>query len=116
MREERGSATVYALVVGIVLTTGTVLGAQATTLIRLQHEVSAAADLAAIAAVSAQMDGDDGCAQAERVAHRGGAEVVACTMTADVATVTTRGVSARMWGQRFAVQKKARAAPSDYLD
>jgi len=114
-RSDRGSVTVYALMAGFMLCLGTIIGAQATALIRLQHEVSAAADLAAVAASAAAVSGADGCAVARHIAERNGASLVACSMAYEVATVTARGTSGPFWGQRFKVERKARALPADYL-
>jgi secretion/DNA translocation related TadE-like protein len=112
---ERGSATVYAIAAGAFLGLLALLIVQATALIRLQHEVSKAADLAALAATQASVAGRDGCRAAGDLAHRNHATVVRCRMDFDVATVTTRGESKAVWGRRFAFERKARAAPSDYL-
>lgn len=61
------------------------------------------------------MAGRDGCLAAADLARRNHSAVVICRMDFDVATVTTRGESKALWGQRFAFERKARAAPSDYL-
>jgi secretion/DNA translocation related TadE-like protein len=112
---ERGSATVYAVAAGALLGLLAAVIVQATALIRLQHEVSRAADLAALAATQASVAGRDGCRAAADLAERNHAVVVRCRMDFDVATVTTRGESMAIWGRRFAFERKARAAPSDYL-
>lgn len=112
---ERGSATVYAIAVGAVLGLLALAIVQATTLIRLQHEVAKAADLAALAASQASVAGRDGCLAASDLAQLNHARLVSCRMDFDVATVTTRGESKAVWGQRFAFERKARAAPADYL-
>lgn len=113
---DRGSATVYGLLVGFMLCLGTLVATQATTIIRLQHEVASAADLAAVAASAAAVRGEDGCEAAQVVARHNGADVVACAMDLEVATVTTRARSQPMWGQQFTAERRARAAPSDYID
>lgn len=112
---ERGSATVYAIAAGTLLGVIALVIVQATALIRLQHEVARAADLAALAATRASVAGGDGCRAAGEVARRNHAIVVRCQMDFDVATVTARGESEAVWGRRFAFERKARAAPSDYL-
>ena len=114
-RRERGAITVYAIAAGAVLGLIAMAIVQATTLIRLQHEVSKAADLAALAATQASVAGRDGCLAAADLAQRNHATVANCRMDFDVATVTTRGESNALWGQRFAFERKARAAPADYL-
>lgn len=112
---ERGSVTIYAMAAGALLALLALVIVQATTLIRLQHEVSKAADLAALAASQASVAGRDGCEAAGDLARRNHATVVHCRMDFDVATVTARGESKAVWGQRFAFEREARAAPSDYL-
>ena len=114
-RSDKGSVTVYALIAGLMLCLGTIIAAQGTALVRLQHEVSAAADLAAVAASAAAVGGADGCAAARQVVNRNGANLVACSMADEVATVTAGGTSGKFWGQRFTVERKARALPADYL-
>lgn len=116
MKGEHGSVSVYALVIGVFL--GLVAGiiVQVTALIRLDHEVAKAADLAALAASQASVGGSDGCQAARQVAERNNAVVISCEMYFDVADVTTRGESRTVWGQSFAFQSKARAAPLDYVD
>ncbi|MGZ5368643.1 Rv3654c family TadE-like protein [Aeromicrobium sp.] len=114
-RQERGSVTVYAMAAGAFLSLLALVVFQGATLLRLQHEVSKAADLAALAATQASVAGRDGCRAAEDLARRNNAAVVRCRMDFDVATVTTRGESRTVWGQRFAFERVARAAPSDYL-
>lgn len=113
---ERGAVTVYAIVIGSFLALVALVIAQATALIQLQHEVSTAADLSALAATQASVAGRDGCAAARTVAERNHAQVISCRMDFDVATLTTRGESRAVWGRRFAFERKARAAPADYLE
>lgn len=112
---DRGSATVHAAVLLALVTTVAVVVVQAAVLVRLRHEVAAAADLAALAASRASASGADGCAAARLVADRNGAVLVSCRMDLDVATVTARGVSSPWWGKRWAVEQRARAAPADYV-
>lgn len=115
MNRERGSVTIHAIVVGSVLALLAGIAAQGTMLFTLRHEVTKAADLAALAATAASVAGDDGCSAAREIARRNHARVVTCRMDFDVATLTTRSESTALWGQRFAFDSKARAAPADYL-
>ena len=115
MKSERGSVTIYAIAIGGVLGLIAFVIMQATTLIRLQHEVTKAADLAALAASQASVAGKDACAAATEIGRLNHAKVITCRMDFDVATVTTRGESRAVWGQRFGVERKARAAPAEYL-
>jgi secretion/DNA translocation related TadE-like protein len=113
---ERGSATVHAATVGIVLVLITLVAVQAVGLVRMRHQVAAAADLAALAASRASVDGQDGCRAARDVARRNGARLIACRMDFDVATVTARATSPRWWAGRWAAEQRARAAPESYVD
>lgn len=115
MRAERGAVTVQAIAIGSLLGLITVVIMQAAALIRLQHEVTKAADLAALAASQASVAGAEPCAAATEFGRRNHADVIRCRMDFDVATVTARGVSRAVWGQRFKIERKARAAPADYL-
>lgn len=115
MTRESGSATVHAMVVSVVVVTVAIVVIQLAVLVRLRHEMAAAADLAALAGSRASANGDDGCAAARLVAAENGAELVACRMDYDVATVTARGVSSPWWGHRWQAEQRARAAPADYV-
>lgn len=112
---DRGSVTVHAATIAIVLLILTLVMVQATALVRLRHRVAAAADLAALAASRASVDGHDGCAAARRVARRNGAEIVRCRMDYDVATVTARGESPPWWSAAWNSEQRARAAPESYV-
>ncbi len=112
---ERGSVTVYALIASAALSLAMLIAAQATSVIRLQHEVAAAADLAAVAAATKIVEGGDGCAAAREIARRNDVHLTKCQLSYEVATVTARAATAKMWGKRFVVQRRARAGPADYL-
>ncbi|MGH3423905.1 MAG: Rv3654c family TadE-like protein [Nocardioidaceae bacterium] len=115
-RRERGSATVYALVACMLLVLACVVGLQVAALARLQHKVSAAADLAALAASRATVGGEDGCRAAARIADANHAELVSCEMAAEVATLEVAGTTPPMWGRSWTVRRTARAGPADYVD
>jgi secretion/DNA translocation related TadE-like protein len=113
--DDRGSVTVHAAAVAVLLILAALLVTEMAGLVRLRHRVAAAADLAALAATQASVSGRDACAVGRRVARRNGAELVRCRMDYDVATVTARGTSAAWWGHRWAFEQEARAAPDFYL-
>lgn len=113
-RGERGSATVYAVILAVAVGLMAVIAAQCVALARIQHQAASAADLAAIAASKATQAGRDGCAAARAVARRNAGEVDSCELADAVATVTVRIRSPRMWGRTWEVAQRARAAPSDY--
>lgn len=115
LRVERGAATVYAVLIAAVLMMGCVVAVQIATIARLQHTVTAAADLAALAAAQSAVSGDEGCEAARVIARRNHAEVASCEMDADVATVQVAGTSPRFWGRTWTIKRAARAGPSDYV-
>ncbi len=114
-RDDRGAATVQAATVAVLLVVMTLVLLQATSLVRMRHRVAAAADLAALAASRASVDGQDGCRAARVVARRNGADLIDCRMDFDVATVTASDSSPRWWGGRWKVEQRARAAPESYV-
>lgn len=115
-RDERGIATVYAVVVVSTLTLVAVVLMQLSALVGLRQRASAAADLAALAASRASSEGRDGCLAARSIARDNDADVVACRMDLEVATVTVRAVSPRWWGGQWSARSIARAAPVTYLE
>lgn len=118
-RAERGSATVRALTVAVLLVVVAVAVLQIVLVIGLRQRAAAAADLAALAASRASVEGEDPCAAADAVARRNGGRLRDCRMDADVATVRVRAVTSRWliddptgdWG----TEQRARAAPAWYL-
>jgi secretion/DNA translocation related TadE-like protein len=116
VRSEHGSATVHAAAVAVFLVVAAIVLLQVGSLVRMRHQVAAAADLAALAGSQASVRGEDGCAAARTIARRNGAELSACRMDFDVATVNARAVSPPWWGSRWVTNQDARAAPDFYLD
>ena len=112
---ETGAATAYAASIAVLLTTAALVVTQVAGLVRLKHSVAAAADLSALAASRASVNGEEACDAATAIARRNGARVLTCRMDFDVATVTARGTSRTWWGHRWAFEQKARAAPNFYL-
>ncbi|EFQ82087.1 TadE-like protein [Aeromicrobium marinum DSM 15272] len=115
MTRDRGAVSVVAVVVAVGLTVLALVLVQAASLVGVRHTAAAAADLAALAAARAASDGEDGCAAADRIADRNGAELAACRMDHAVSTVTVRVVSDPWWGWRWSAEQRARAAPVSYL-
>jgi secretion/DNA translocation related TadE-like protein len=113
--KDRGAAAVHAMTVAVVLVLVALLVVQAAGLVRMRHRVAAAADLAALAASQASVEGQDGCRAARSIARRNGARLTECRMDYDVATVTARASSPPWWGGRWATEQRARAAPASYL-
>ncbi|CAL9484130.1 Rv3654c family TadE-like protein [Streptomyces radiopugnans] len=88
---ERGSATVWAALCGLVLCTVAVgvlgLGQAVVT----RHRAGAAADAAALAAADHALRGaEEACAAARRVAAAQGARVVRCRVREEIADLTVR--------------------------
>lgn len=80
IRPERGSGTVFALGMALVLAlaaAAAVLVGQVTT---MRHRAEAAADLAALAGAQTQRDGGDGCATADRIAAANGGLLRSCVV------------------------------------
>ncbi|MDQ8706700.1 pilus assembly protein TadG-related protein [Streptomyces sp. LHD-70] len=104
---ERGSATVWAVMVAAALCAvfgGVLLLTQA---VLARHRAGGAADLAALAAADRALRGrQEACAGAERVAAEQGAEVVRCTVRGEIADVTVRARAGS-----FRAQLRARAGP-----
>ncbi|WP_308344828.1 Rv3654c family TadE-like protein [Streptomyces sp. ISL-94] len=91
MSRDRGSATVWAVLVATVLGAvfgGVLLLGQA---VVARHRAAAAADLAALAAAASWAHGPEAaCATARRVARAQGAALAACRVEGEVAEVTAR--------------------------
>lgn len=114
-RRDRGSATVYAIVLATMIGVMAVVAVQCVALARIQHKAASAADLAALAASRAAQQGRDGCGEAQSVAKHNAAELRDCEMSDAVATVTVQIESPPMWGRTWEVAQRARAAPGDYV-
>lgn len=107
MDSDRGSATVWVVMVAATLCAvfGAVLLLGQAVLAR--HRAGGAADLAALAAADRALKGSkEACADAARVAKAQGTEVVRCTVRGEIADVTVR---ARSSG--FRAQLRSRAGP-----
>ncbi|MCD9199646.1 Rv3654c family TadE-like protein [Aeromicrobium wangtongii] len=112
---DRGAMAVHAVTLSILLVVVALVVVQGAGLVRMRHRVAAAADLAALAASQASVEGRDGCRVARSIARRNGAELTRCRMDYDVATVTARATSPPWWGGRWATEQRARAAPESYV-
>lgn len=115
-RGEQGSATVHALTVVVLVCFVAFACVQVAFAITLRQRAAAAADLSALAASRASVEGEDACAEARSLARRNGARVRTCRMDADVATVTVRAIGPRWTIGRWASEQRARAAPAWYLE
>lgn len=113
---ERGSATVQATAIVAMLCLIAFGCLQAALAVSLRERAAAAADLAALAASRASVEGGDPCAVARRVARANGARLRDCDLAADVATVTARATGPRWSIGRWMTDQRARAAPAWYLE
>lgn len=115
-RGERGSSTVVvAGLISLLCVIGTavlVIGMARTA----RHQAEAAADLAALAAASALLEGDAApCAAAGEIAARNDASLTGCTIEGQTVQVTVSvAVNLGRWGIGEA-QARARAGPVDVL-
>lgn len=113
--KDGGSATIWAALIITLAMAATMLVFSVTGLVRLHHQTHNAADLAALAATSAQMRGSDGCLVARQILLKHQAKLVKCELFGVVATITARTTVAELFGTSFAFKAKSRAAPADYL-
>ncbi|MDO9378149.1 MAG: flp pilus-assembly TadE/G-like family protein [Nocardioidaceae bacterium] len=111
---EHGSGTVHVVTACLVLATLALVAVQLAGLLALKHRVTAAADLAALAASQAVESGAEGCAAASRVADANRATLSRCRLVGSVATVEVDATSERVLGRRWSVTRTARAAPADF--
>ena len=84
-------------------------------LLSLHQRAGQGADFAALAASKASADGNDGCANARRIARANGTRITSCRMDAEVATVTARAEIDTPFGA-WGIKQRARAAPSYYFE
>lgn len=113
-RDADGSATVWALLVVLLIWAAAGVAVVETYAVQLRHRVAAAADAAALAAA-----GEGGlaptaaCAAADRAAGRVGGEVVSCALAGPFATVTVRMSPPPLLRWAGPVSARARAGPAD---
>jgi secretion/DNA translocation related TadE-like protein len=110
-REERGTATVFALVFVGLLATVAVLGAAVAAVLVGQRQAAAAADLAALAGASAVQDGGAACPAAEQIAERNRAGLRECAVSGDVVTVEVTLAVRSVFRSEVQVRARARAGP-----
>jgi secretion/DNA translocation related TadE-like protein len=113
-RADDGAATVWALIVVLLVWAMAAVCAVETAAVQARHRSAAAADAAALAAASpGGLDGPTGCAAARRAAARLGAEVTDCALSGPFATVTVRLPSPPPIRWAGPVTARARAGPAD---
>ena len=91
-RADRGSATVFAAAISVVLVMAAAAALVVTAVVLATHRARNAADLAALAGATAVISGGDGCSAAKDSARTNGAAVTTCDVSGDtssfVVTVT----------------------------
>lgn len=108
-RETRGSATVLAVVLLVVLGLAGALAAGLGGVLVAKRRAASAADLAALAGAAAVQRGDPGCAAAAATVRDNRARVVSCQVAGEVVEVE---VSVPVHALGIAdVQDRARAGP-----
>ncbi|MFC8531987.1 Rv3654c family TadE-like protein [Nocardia sp. NPDC057227] len=114
---ERGSATVIACFALLALLAVTAMIAQLGAAVTARHRVQSAADLAALAAAGALLEGPvAGCAAADELAARAGTRLRECTVDQwDVTVVAELRIPLGLFGARFA-SAAARAGPTDKIE
>ncbi len=110
-RHDRGSGTIYALVLVAVVAATAVGAAAVGGAVIARHRAMSAADLAALAAADMLVRGGDPCAAAGHIAARQAVELISCSTTEMVVDVTV-GVPVRgALGFGLVAQMRARAGP-----
>ncbi|MEU2124219.1 Rv3654c family TadE-like protein [Nocardia niwae] len=109
---EEGLATVFVCLALVALIGVTLLIAQVGVVVVARHRAQAAADMAALAAAGALVEGvDAGCAEADEVARRMGARIRVCEAAEwDATVIVERNVPMSLYGDRV-VRAIARAGP-----
>ncbi len=111
-RTVRGSASVLAVALLGVATTGSVLVAVLAGAVVDQRRAESAADLAALAGAGAAQDGRDACVPARAVTGRNGGRLVACAVADLVVSVRVERRTRSVLGLGFTAVGRARAGPA----
>jgi secretion/DNA translocation related TadE-like protein len=112
-RTERGSGTVLSLFWLSIFGCGVVVALVVALLIAQAHQISSAADLAALSAAVHAADGQPAaCAAASRVAGSMTATVQSCRLDGLVVTVELQSRGITLWGVHLPMRAAARAGPA----
>jgi secretion/DNA translocation related TadE-like protein len=111
-REQRGSATPFAIAcLGLVVLLAAALGV-VSAMIHAHRRAQAAADLAALAAAQAVARGTEGCAAGDRIAETNGAVLTSCVVSGREVRLRVDVVGPRWLGQSADLGAEARAGPA----
>lgn len=112
-RGEVGSATVWVLTASALVLAAGLLATVLSAAVLTRHRAEAAADLAALAAADAALQGRAAaCARAGRVAAAGNAILVSCTLTNVTAQVVVKVPGRGVLGRLPPVSARSRAGPA----
>jgi secretion/DNA translocation related TadE-like protein len=111
-RPERGSATIDALTLLVVLSTVAMGALTVGAMVVAKHRAGAAADLAALAAAAATLGEPDACAVAADVARRNGAVLTQCARHGRAVDVVVQVAGPTLLGFHPQLTGRARAGPS----
>lgn len=110
-RTEAGFATLWAVVLIIVLSMVTFIAAGLTGVTGARHRAESAADLAALAGAVSARDGGDPCAAAAAIARSNDGELLSCTADQRVVQVSVGVLTPMIWGATWRQVGVARAGP-----
>jgi secretion/DNA translocation related TadE-like protein len=111
MTEDRGAATMLAVVVVALLGLLTWLAGGVAAVVVAQRRVEAAADLAALAGAGAAVAGRTPCPTAKQAAERNGGMLIRCAPTGPDVTVRVAWPATSVLGHDVVVHADARAGP-----
>lgn len=112
-RPEQGSATATTAVLISFVAVAAMLAGAAVSVFAGHRQVTAAADLAALAGAAALQHHRPGCPAADRIAARNHASLVSCAVAGDVVTVRVARAIESIFDLSVTVHGRARAGPAD---
>ena len=112
LRDERGVATTWAVVLIAVLSMVTFMAASATGVVGARHRAESAADLAALAGAVSARDGGEPCAAAAEVARHNDSALFECMVREQVVEVSVAVQTPVLWGATWEQVGVARAGPA----
>lgn len=111
MRDERGAATVLALMVASVLVMLGLAGVWVGAVVARHRAAQSAADLAALAGALAVQDGRNPCGAVEEIARANAARPTRCTVVGEDVWVTVQVEAPGLLGRKPSVVGRAHAGP-----
>ena len=108
-RNQHGVATVFGLAMIALLVFVAAVGVGVNALITAHRGAQGAADLAALAGASAQVDGRDPCGVAAHIASANHAQLTSCTLGSASVAVQVSVKTMRLFGESHQLRARARA-------